>query len=96
MRISEACSLPLECLSRDPEGDYFLRYHQPKMRKELQIPISRELATTLQEQQRSVHERWGAGVTWLFPNRKGGPVTPRGYRVAINGLAYRHRPAQAG
>jgi integrase len=95
MRISEACSLPLECLSRDPEGDYFLRYHQPKMRKELQIPISRELATTLQEQQRAVHEQWGAGVTWLFPNRKGGPVTPRGYRVAINELAYRHRVRDA-
>jgi integrase len=95
MRIGEACSLPLGCLSRDAEGDYFLRYHQPKMRKELQIPISRELAMTIQEQQRAVRERWGDGVTWLFPNRKGGPVTPRGYRIAINELAYRHRVRDA-
>jgi len=34
-------------------------------------------------------------VTWLFPNRKGGPVTPRGYRIAINELAYRHRARDA-
>src|SRR5437870_3466592 len=38
MRIGEACVLRLDCLSRDPEGDYFMRYHQPKMRKEIQIP----------------------------------------------------------
>lgn len=90
MRISEACSLRVDCLSRDPEGDYFLRFHQPKLRKELQIPISRELATVVQEQQRAVSLQWGAGAAWLFPNRKGDPVTPRSYRVAINELAYEH------
>src|SRR5713226_4035070 len=87
----ELCTLKLDCLSRDPEGDYFLGYYQPKMRKELQIPISRELALVVQEQQHVVRERWSARVTWLFPDRKGRPVPPNAYRRAINDLAYRHR-----
>lgn len=55
MRIGEACALRLDCLSRDAEGDYFLRYHQPKMRKEIQIPITRELAVVIREQQQPQH-----------------------------------------
>jgi integrase len=91
MRIGELCTLRLDCLSRDPEGDYFLGYYQPKMRKELQIPISRELALVIQEQQHAVRNRWSGSVTWLFPDRKGRPVPPNAYRRAINDLAYRHR-----
>jgi hypothetical protein len=90
MRIGELCTLRLDCLSRDPEGDYFLGYHQPKMRKELQIPISRELALVIQEQQHAVRHRWSGSVTWLFPDRKGRPVPPTAYRRAINELAYQH------
>jgi integrase/recombinase XerD len=74
MRIGEACVLQQDCLSRDAEGDYFLRYQQPKMRKEIQIPISRELAVIIQQQQRAVSGRWGEAIPWLFVNRKGGPV----------------------
>ena len=58
VRIGELCTLKLDCLSRDPEGDYFLAYYQPKMQKELQIPISRELALVIQEQQHAVRHRW--------------------------------------
>jgi integrase len=91
MRIGEACALRLHCLSRDPEGDYFLRYHQPKMRKELQIPISRELAAVIRDQQHAVRDQWGESALWLFTGRKGDPVTPNAYRHAINELAYRQR-----
>jgi integrase len=76
MRIGELCTLRLDCLSRDLEGEYFLRYHQPKMGKELQIPISRELALVIQEQQNAHRNRWGDSVTWLFSDRKGRPVPP--------------------
>jgi integrase len=89
MRIGEACALRLDCLSRDREGDYFMRYHQPKMRKEIQVPISRELAVVIREQQGAVCEQWGASAQWLFTGRMGGPVTPTAYRHAINQLAYR-------
>jgi NB-ARC domain len=30
LRIGELCTLRLDCLSRDPAGDYFMGYHQPK------------------------------------------------------------------
>jgi integrase len=95
MRIGEACVLRQDCLSRDEEGDYFLRYQQPKMRKELQIPVSRELAAVIQEQQRVVRDSWGTGTPWLFVNRRGGPVAPHLYRHAINELAHRHRVCDA-
>ncbi len=80
LRISEACGLPVDCLSRDPEGDYFLRYRQPKMHKEIEVPISRDLAAIIRDQQQLVRAKLGPEAPWLFPARKTGPVKSGTYR----------------
>lgn len=52
MRISELVHLDFDCLLQDTAGDYFLRYYQFKMKKEITIPISPRIVSVIQEQQR--------------------------------------------
>lgn len=56
MRISELVNLNFDCLLQDKTGDWFLRYYQFKMKKEITIPISREIVRVIQEQQRYIRE----------------------------------------
>lgn len=60
MRISELCLLPLDCLIQDVHGDWFLRYFQYKMKKELTVPISRETVAVVQEQQKYIENSFGS------------------------------------
>lgn len=80
MRVSELCSLALDCLVQDQEGDWFLRYFQWKMKKEHSIPITQNLAEVIQAQQQAVKAKWGDKCLLLFP-------APSGKRVAKNSFA---------
>src|SRR5438128_193655 len=88
MRISELCSMPVDCLLRDDDGDYFLRYYQGKQRKEHVVPISREVAAIVQEQQATVQAQQGeAAAHWLFPGHAGRPLMRQTLPAALNRLA---------
>lgn len=72
MRISELLHLKQDCLLQDTAGDWFLRYYQFKMKKEITIPISRELVRVLQEQQHYIQDALGKDFEYLFcANRSG-------------------------
>lgn len=58
MRISELVNLNFDCLLQDKTGDWFLKYYQYKMKKEITIPISREIARIIQEQQRFIRKHF--------------------------------------
>lgn len=94
-RISEICQLSFDCLLQDAAGDWFLKHYQSKMKKEYTIPISRELACVIQEQQDSVKEDWGCKETpFLFvaPRPRGNgrkPITPYAFSTALKTLAYK-------
>lgn len=67
MRISELVHLKLDCLLQDKAGDWFLRYYQFKMKKEITIPISREIVRVIQEQQRYIRKHiTKEGFDYLF------------------------------
>lgn len=93
-RISEICQLPFKCLLQDAVGDWFLKHYQSKMKKEDTIPITRELACVIQEQQASVKQDWGCEETpFLFvaPRPRGNgrkPITPYAFSTALKTLAY--------
>lgn len=70
MRISELLHLKQDCLLQDKAGDWFLRYYQFKMKKEITIPISRELVRVIQEQRRYVQEQLGHSFEYLFCARR--------------------------
>jgi integrase len=91
MRISELCTLPFDCLVQDASGDWFLRYYQGKMHKEHSIPIAREVAQVIQEQQqatRSECRQQGHSALFLFSNAKGEPLKRQVFIRALNQLAY--------
>lgn len=88
MRIGELCRMPFDCLMRDVHGDCFLRYYQFKLKKEHSIPIDKEVAAVIQEQQQIVRERWGPDFPYLFPNAKGKPMKQKAFSDALNRLAY--------
>lgn len=66
MRISELVRLSFDCLLQDQEGDWFLRYYQFKMKKEITIPISREVVRVIQEQQRYIRKHLPEDFRFLF------------------------------
>ncbi|MGG6240578.1 tyrosine-type recombinase/integrase [Nodosilinea sp. AN01ver1] len=72
MRISELCLLKYDCISQDAAGDWWLTYHQFKMRKDHTITISKELVGVIQEQQKYIRQELGKEYPYLFCGSKGG------------------------
>lgn len=66
MRISELVHLKYDCLLQDKAGDWFLKYYQFKMKKEVTIPVSREVAGVIQEQQRYIRKHLDSSFDYLF------------------------------
>ena len=94
MRISELLQLPLDCLTQDARGTFYLRFVQGKMKREHTIPVSQEIARLIQEQQQVVRatER---STALLFPNAKGGVSKQQSFAQQINRLAYDHQVRDA-
>lgn len=99
MRISELLYLKPDCLLQDKVGDWFLRYYQFKMRKEITIPVSREVVRVIQEQRRYIQEHLGDSYEYLFCSSLSGPsgFRPRpkpmirdSYARFLNNLAEKH------
>jgi integrase/recombinase XerD len=89
MRISELLQLPIDCLTQDARGVYFLRYMQGKVKRENTIPISLEIARIVQEQQAEGRSR-AKPSKWLFPSERGGVIKQPTFAQRINRLAYDH------
>jgi integrase/recombinase XerD len=91
LRGSELCEAPFDCLLQDNDGDYFFLYSQGKMRKEHHVPISRELARAVKEQQAYMRDRFpGQAVRYLFMTRRGQLYKRGSLAVIINSVAHRH------
>jgi len=76
MRISELCTLPLECLIYDDKHDWYLRSYQLKSKKEHIIPLlNKVVVSAIQAQQKLIREQWGSACPYLFPKREP-PILP--------------------
>lgn len=106
MRISELLYLEFDCLLQDKSGDWFLRYYQFKMKKEITIPISRELVAVIQEQQRYIQSALSVKFKYLFCANEGGGckgsfttspqnMSPQAFSRYLNKLAKRHNICDA-
>jgi integrase/recombinase XerD len=71
MRISELLYLKHDCLIQDKSGDWFLKYYQFKMKKDITIPISKEITFVIQEQQRYINNNL-QNFQYLFCSTEGG------------------------
>lgn len=91
MRITELCNIPFDCLLKDYQGDYFLRYYQSKMRKEHTVPISKELAGVINEQQDYLKDNDLDKYNLLFPQDDGRPIKQIYFNRELNKLSYKKK-----
>ena len=69
LRISEVCTLSLDCLVHDDRHEWYLRFYQWKAKREHIIPLVDEAVVgTIQAQQQDIRERWGNACQYLFPS----------------------------
>ena len=54
LRVTDACTLPFDCLLHDGRNAAYLRYFNNKMRREAAVPIDEELETEIRTQQHLV------------------------------------------
>ncbi len=80
MRISELCNMNFNCIIQDNKGNFLLQYHQSKMKKDIVIPISLQVAQIIQEQQECVKQQYGDDCNILFPS-------PR-YKLKYKAIGY--------
>jgi integrase len=83
LRVTDALSLPRDCLVTDADGAPYLRYHNHKMKRQALVPIDEQLHALIAEQQVRVGE-----APVLFPRATKNPDgrTPTAsstYRLAL-------------
>nr|MDJ0728131.1 site-specific integrase [Prochloraceae cyanobacterium] len=99
LRIGEVLTLSFDCLRQDTQGDWFLFITRHKMKKEQNIPISRELVAVIQEQQQYIKDNLDKDFDYLFCGRQRGGIgnnkflpepkvmTPEPVSIYLNRLA---------
>ena len=71
MRISELCTLSVDCLISDDKHEWYLCSHQSKTKQEHIIPlVNQTVIGTIQSQQQDIRGRWSSDCRYLFPSSK--------------------------
>ncbi|BCL78991.1 tyrosine-type recombinase/integrase [Ktedonobacteria bacterium brp13] len=88
MRISELCTLPLDCLLCDDKHEWYLRSYQSKLHQEHVIPLVDDTVVgIIQAQQEETRAHWGETCPYLFPRPKSRtplPFMQDSFREALN------------
>ncbi len=88
-RLGEICAMPYDCLSKDEQGDYFLKINDKKLKKSYLIPIADECIDAIKSQQQLVKKS-----SLLFPARnkqKTAHISGRWVNESLNQLAKEHK-----
>lgn len=72
MRISELVLCPLDCIKQDTRGDWCIIFWRKKGKEDHVLPISREIAKIIQEQQQYIRQHLGDSFNYLFCGRASG------------------------
>jgi integrase/transposase-like protein len=94
MRISELCSLKINCIRQDSTGDYWITLYQIKMKKEISLNISKDLAGEILTQQKYIKDNIGEKFKYLFCNTEhhssfaSNPETKRSIYIKERELTY--------
>jgi integrase len=83
-RAGELCELSTDCLSRDTQGDYYVKRYAHKQRKSITVPVSSETATIIQAAQLKAKAQYGESVKYLFPKNASQSYQTRLFNQKIN------------
>ncbi|MGG4438467.1 tyrosine-type recombinase/integrase [Priestia megaterium] len=89
LRITDLCLLPFNCLKADSEGDYHLTVYQHKTKRFVSIPITKETAIILLEQEEETKSKYPTS-NYVFLNTKGNPYNQNSFSDYLNRIAIRH------
>jgi integrase/recombinase XerD len=78
-RVSEVLGLQIDCLSRDPAGDYFLKRWLSKQKKSHSVPILPALAARIQAVAQTARQTHGPAVKYLFGNKNDRPLSYKAF-----------------
>jgi integrase/recombinase XerD len=87
MRISELCSLSLDCLTHDDKHEWYLTSYLWKRRKEHLIPlVNQAVVGAIQAQQAEIRAEFGQDCPYLFPRLRSPqlPYHQSVFRAALN------------
>lgn len=90
MRISELCLLKRDCITQDAEGDWWLTYHQFKMRKDHTVTISKEVAGVILEQQQYIQSVLSSDFPYLFCASGRNEDAKELRRISLEGVTCTH------
>ena len=85
--VNKLCSLPFDCLVRDPHGVWFLCFDTSKMPIKYTISLSPVALAMIQEQQQALKQDQHGVTNLLFLNSKGQTVSPKTFMAQLNRLA---------
>ncbi|MGL4758944.1 MAG: tyrosine-type recombinase/integrase [Patescibacteria group bacterium] len=66
MRISELQLCSLDCLKQDSRGRWFITFYRQKNKDYHTLPVSRESAQIIQQQQEYIRKQFGSSFDYLF------------------------------
>ncbi|WP_283624691.1 tyrosine-type recombinase/integrase [Clostridium butyricum] len=89
MRVNELCQLKTGCVKKDAEGDYFLEYYQSKTYRISRIPITKEIAEIILEQESETLSSF-KDSKYIFTRNGVKPVSQETFSYHINKLAFEH------
>lgn len=87
IRVKTLCSLPFDCLVRDPHEVWFLCFDKSKMPLKYTIPLSPIALFTILDQQQALKQDQHGVTNLLFLNAKGQAVSPKTFMAQLNRLA---------
>ena len=86
MRISEIRLCPFDCIKQDSHGNWFITFWRKKNKALHSLPISRDLALIIQEQQDHIKSNYSNCFSFLFCNPQGKICSSSYLSIAINKL----------
>lgn len=87
MRVNELCQLKVGNVKKDIEGDYFLEYYQSKIDKYSRIPMKKDIAEIILEQENDVLSKF-RNTKYIFTRDGERPIGQESFSYHINRLAF--------
>lgn len=88
MRISDLCTMKVDCLKSTGKENYLLRYYQPKSNKWNTVPINDIVGNTIKEAIKKSKEEFGDDCKYVFAQSKNKCISSDTFSYHMNQLSF--------
>ncbi|MBL5782265.1 tyrosine-type recombinase/integrase [Bacillus sporothermodurans] len=90
MRISELCTLKIDCIKYDTEDDPVLEYIQEKTKEPNRVPIKKDIEMAINEAIKYSREQFGENIKYVFMQDADRPISKDTFSYHMNQLIKKH------